>query len=240
MYRLLPGAVVGVLSLLLTTPLAFGRGGGGHGGGGHGGGFHGGGFHGHMGARNPGARSFRAVGARRPGLARRPSLARRPTLRRPTLRRPGLVRRPGFGRGRWRPVVVVGSGSGVVLNGTGNAYNGADNDAIVNGDNNGNNTNGDLPWQTVRYLRINNQSGETLRVSAQLPDDAEPRTWEFAPGETGYLALGEGKRLAAAELWLWAEGGGRTWNNNKDEPLVLVPEDYQAEDIDTFNYTFNP
>jgi len=95
-----------------------------------------------------------------------------------------------------------------------------------------------LPWQTVRYLRVSNQSEVTLTVSGQLTQDGPTYTWTVEPGVTTFLAI-DGEKIAAAQVFLWARSGNRSWMSARDG-LTLVSEPYQANNIGVFTYTFNP
>jgi hypothetical protein len=68
--------------------------------------------------------------------------------------------------------------------------------------------------------------------------DEGPRTWHLSSDQAGYLAI-DGERLAANSVFIWAESASSQWPQYKEEALVLVPEPYQADDIDTFFFTFN-
>jgi hypothetical protein len=93
------------------------------------------------------------------------------------------------------------------------------------------------PWQTVRYLKVRNETGEELRVSVQTPEDQEPRVWTFNPGEAAYLAAG-GQRLTASQVWIWAESGSRAWRQYQEEALTVVDEPYQSDGLGTHTHTF--
>jgi hypothetical protein len=95
-----------------------------------------------------------------------------------------------------------------------------------------------LPWQTVRYLRVSNQSGVTLTIFVQLTQDGPTHNWTVEPGVTTYLAI-DGQKIAAAQVFIWAQSGDRSWTSARDG-LTLVSEAYQAHDVAAFTYTFNP
>jgi hypothetical protein len=94
------------------------------------------------------------------------------------------------------------------------------------------------PWQTVRYLQIDNQSGETLTIYVKLDTDGPTYSWTFAPGFRAYLAI-DNEKIAAAEVFIWATGGGKQWTSGQNG-LTLVSEPYRSSNIGTFTYTFNP
>ena len=96
----------------------------------------------------------------------------------------------------------------------------------------------ELPWQEVRYLRVSNQSGVDLTVYVRTSDGVTWR-WNIAADALTYLAI-DGERLTAREVFLWAGAGGRSWNQYREQPLVLVPTAYQSAGIATFTFTFNP
>ena len=94
------------------------------------------------------------------------------------------------------------------------------------------------PWQNVRYLRVNNQSGVTLNVFVQLTPDSPAYTWTIEPGAMTFLAI-DGERIAAAQVCLWAQSGDRNWSSNRNG-LTLVSDPYQSDEVGVFTYTFNP
>ncbi len=96
----------------------------------------------------------------------------------------------------------------------------------------------EAPWQNVRYLHLSNQTGEALTVYVR-GGDGVTRNWSFAPDETAYLAI-DNVRLAASEVFIWAEGGGKRWDSRRDEALVLVSAPYRSAAVGTFTYTLNP
>jgi hypothetical protein len=95
------------------------------------------------------------------------------------------------------------------------------------------------PWQTVRYLRVANRTGQDLTVYVQTPDDEEPLAWQLAPDQTADLGV-DGERLAAAQVWIWAESESAAWTDYQDEPLTLVEEAYRSPRIGTYTYAFDP
>jgi hypothetical protein len=95
-----------------------------------------------------------------------------------------------------------------------------------------------LPWQTVRYLRVSNQSGVTLTIFGQLAKDGPTYNWTVNPDVTTFLAI-DGQKIAEAQVYLWARSGDKNWMSARDG-LTLVNEAYQANDVGVFTYTFNP
>jgi hypothetical protein len=96
-----------------------------------------------------------------------------------------------------------------------------------------------LPEQTVRYIRVVNNSGQDLTVYVKLRAEDKPSWWKIPAGVDGYLS-DNGEKFAASEVYLWATSGTTQWRKNKSTPLVLVPTPYQASEIATYTYTFNP
>jgi hypothetical protein len=137
----------------------------------------------------------------------------------------------GHAHGKWKPGrVITVNGRQVVV------------------DDDGDPTGGGPAVQGVRYLRIQNESGRKLQVYVSFclsnagEDEewqAKPRVYEFADGETGMLSGPEGY-FAASKVRIWAESGERRWNGYKDQDLALVTQPYEADDIGTFTFTFNP
>lgn len=110
-----------------------------------------------------------------------------------------------------------------------------------------------LPTWDRRVLKVENNTGETLTLYLQyctltdqnewvwLPaDPAKPLIFRnLAPGRRVFLKH-NGWRINASQVRLWAvSASGRQWLSFKDENLVLVPEPYQAPDMETFVYPFN-
>jgi len=94
------------------------------------------------------------------------------------------------------------------------------------------------PLQTRRYLRVSNQTGQTLVVNVQWAEINQPLSWTIKPDQVTYLAIND-VPLAASQVRIWAQSDRRQWNTNKDEDLVLVPAPYRSDSLDTFTYTFN-
>jgi hypothetical protein len=94
----------------------------------------------------------------------------------------------------------------------------------------------EAPVQTVRYLRINNQTGEELKIWVK-GSDGETRVWTFAPEKISYLAVDE-ERIAESEVLIWASSETKVWNSRKVDALELVPQPYRAHQIGTYNYNF--
>ena len=55
----------------------------------------------------------------------------------------------------------------------------------------------DVPWQTVRFLRLNNQTGATLTIFVQLTQGGPTYNWTVHSGVTTYLAIDQQKIAAA-------------------------------------------
>jgi hypothetical protein len=211
MNSLLTRFVSGILGLVLTSGLASAEPGG-HGGhqghGGHGGR---GGHGGHPGHGHSGHGRHSGYG-----------------------HHSGYGRNSGHGRhwGHGRPhsiVVVGGAIPGVITEGEvleGETFSDAIEGSTVA-----------QPFQTVRYLMVDNQTGERVRVYVQLSEEDRPTSWVFAPGENQVLSIND-ERLAASEVWIWAQSKTRRWIKHKEEAFVLVPEPYQADEIETATCTF--
>jgi hypothetical protein len=88
-------------------------------------------------------------------------------------------------------------------------------------------------YQTERYLQVSKRTGEALKFYVRLPEDDEPRVWEFAAGETAYLAV-HGGQITAATAFIWAESETRQWTRNKEDSVALVPAPYQSDNIGTY------
>jgi hypothetical protein len=93
--------------------------------------------------------------------------------------------------------------------------------------------------QTERYLKINNQSGQSMTVFVRYPDQETVYQWTFEAGQQSYLAL-DNQRIQGSQMFLWAESVSTRWNKHKEEALVLVQTPYQSETLGTFTFTFNP
>jgi hypothetical protein len=96
----------------------------------------------------------------------------------------------------------------------------------------------DAPLQSERYLRVSNQTGETLKVHVKM-GDGKIWNWTFAPDQVAYLAIND-ERITASEVLIWGETESKNFNANQTEPLVLVAADYQSASIGTYTLTFNP
>jgi len=94
------------------------------------------------------------------------------------------------------------------------------------------------PLQSLRYLRVSNQTGETLLVNVQWAEINQPLTWTIKPDQVTYLAIND-VPLAASQVRIWASSEQHLWNTYKDEDLVLVPTPYRSDRLDTFTYNFN-
>jgi hypothetical protein len=93
--------------------------------------------------------------------------------------------------------------------------------------------------QSVRYLRVSNETGEALTVHVRLSPDDEPWSWSLEAGQTAYLAV-DGQRLAVAQAYIWAESETRAWTTYKAEPMVAVSEPYASEEVGTHTHRFQP
>lgn len=85
---------------------------------------------------------------------------------------------------------------------------------------------------------MSNQTGRALTIFAQLTQDGPTYQWDVQPGVTTFLSI-NGERIAAAEVFLWAQSGDSNWTAARDG-LALVSAPYQAYDVGVFTYTFNP
>jgi hypothetical protein len=95
-------------------------------------------------------------------------------------------------------------------------------------------------YQTVRYLRVENNSGQDLTVYVKLNPCDQPWAWSITAGQTTYLAV-DNQPLTASAAYLWAEScDGRQWNTYKDDVLALVPAPYWSDQVGTYTCTFNP
>jgi hypothetical protein len=93
------------------------------------------------------------------------------------------------------------------------------------------------PLQTKRYLRVSNQTGETLLVNVQWAEINQPLTWTIKPDQITYLAIND-VPLAASQVRIWASSEKNLWNTYKDADLVLVPTPYRSDRLETFTYDF--
>jgi hypothetical protein len=93
--------------------------------------------------------------------------------------------------------------------------------------------------QTVRYLRVSNQTGEALRVHVQMPGEDRVTFWDLQAGQTAYLAV-DGVRVTASEVFIWAQSATKAWNQNKTTPLPLGTFPYQLDHIGTHTHVFRP
>jgi hypothetical protein len=93
------------------------------------------------------------------------------------------------------------------------------------------------PTWSVKYVRVVNRTGDPLTVYARTSPGDPARSWTYAPGEEGLLAVNK-RPLACAAVSLWAEAGEQKWTKYRDEACQLVPEPYEADDIDTYTFTF--
>jgi hypothetical protein len=116
-------------------------------------------------------------------------------------------------------------------------------------------------WQTCRYLRVKNNTGEKLTVYLQYRTwttkrcyawyPADPATsdqvlvFEIAPGAETDL-YHDNWRINASRARLWAESATGEWNEYEGKDLWLVEADksgehyYYGDAMETFTFTFNP
>ncbi|MEI8376154.1 MAG: hypothetical protein WCJ35_25320, partial [Planctomycetota bacterium] len=114
--------------------------------------------------------------------------------------------------------------------------------------------------QYTRYLRLGNGTNEKVTFSVlyytcddqgkwswtpgELGTNAQPMTFELAPGEAADIQDGDW-RINAAKARVWAKSAsGKEWNQFKDEDLELVTEtddagqhSYMSSELQTANYT---
>jgi hypothetical protein len=213
MNSLLARTIAGLLGVLLTASLAFGQ-------------------HHRPRPNHPGPRPRHRPPARMPTAP--PTVRHKPPFQPPVVGRhrppklfPG---RPGF---RPRPVVLVPRGVPESTEGIieGDVAVGETASVTTEG------VSADDGYQTVRYLVVNNQTGQQLRVYVQRPEEDQPKCWTFEPGEKDVLLV-DGQRLAASQVWIWAESKTGSWTKYKEEALVMVPEPYQADEIGTWTHIF--
>ncbi len=111
-------------------------------------------------------------------------------------------------------------------------------------------------WQTTRYLRVTNATGERLTLYVQLKTQDENEEWvwfptapggdqalvyELEPGQVMDLESGDW-RVNGSRVRVWAESASREYVAFRDKDLWLVPEKepeegthgYEAADIETF------
>jgi hypothetical protein len=117
-------------------------------------------------------------------------------------------------------------------------------------------------WQTRRYLRVVNDTGEKLEIHVQyrtetsdgqfawFPADPESSdqsvAYDLDPGEATFLGQGNGK-MNASRVRIWAiSESGKKYVQMKDQDLWLVPEMngeercYSAPEMQTFVLAFAP
>jgi hypothetical protein len=63
-------------------------------------------------------------------------------------------------------------------------------------------TRDDLP--TVRFLRLDNKTAETLTALVLLPNETQIRTYCLGPGASAYVAVGD-RPVAISQMWVAAE-----------------------------------
>jgi hypothetical protein len=117
-------------------------------------------------------------------------------------------------------------------------------------------------WQTCRYLRIKNATDQKITVYLQYrtptnknlyrwyPEDPRTATkalaFELAPGVETAL-YHDNWQINACRCRLWAVAAdGSEWLDYKAKDLWLIEDDgngirgYQADDIETYTFTFAP
>ena len=94
-----------------------------------------------------------------------------------------------------------------------------------------------MPLQTTRYLRIVNNTSETITVYLRMPDGPRTQSRRLAAGEAIDLTAND-ERVALAEVYVWAKSETKAWNSHKDEVLTLVRSPYRSNNIGTFTYNF--
>jgi hypothetical protein len=123
---------------------------------------------------------------------------------------------------------------------------------------------GDLPMQVSRYLRVLNETGDKLTVYVQYRTATDDGDWVwrpgtpgsddavafvFEPGEIASLVLDEqGTTINGTRVRIWAVSqSGKEYFEHKDEDLWLVPETnaenehlYYAADMQPFTMAFAP
>jgi hypothetical protein len=93
------------------------------------------------------------------------------------------------------------------------------------------------------FLRVNNKTGERLKVWVQLlPETAEKTDkkldtlmYDLAPGKA-YDLQQNGKKLQATAIHVWAMSPTRSWAHHRDEELHLTPP---AKNAKTYTLTFS-
>jgi hypothetical protein len=86
---------------------------------------------------------------------------------------------------------------------------------------------------------VSNQTGEAIRVYVQLAGEDGPRTWDLDVDQAAYLTIDD-DYLAADQVLILAESATNLWDTYKSDPLVLVPEPYLSDTIETYTLTFTP
>jgi hypothetical protein len=117
-------------------------------------------------------------------------------------------------------------------------------------------------WQTCRYLRIKNNTDQKITVYLQYrtltdknryrwyPEDPQTATkalaFELAPGVETNL-YHDNWQIYACRVRLWAVAAdGSEWLDYKGKDLWLIEDDgngnrgYQADQIETYTFTFEP
>jgi hypothetical protein len=137
-----------------------------------------------------------------------------------------------------RQLAIAGSGSG-----NGGGWGGGSGDGGTPAPEGGTPGGGEpaaaATYQSVRYLRVSNQTGEALRIYVQFPGEDQPKVWNFQAGQTAYLAVDDVK-VTASEVLIWAASETKVWNQNKTEALKLGTFPYPSDRIATHTQIFQP
>ena len=112
---------------------------------------------------------------------------------------------------------------------------------------------GEYKWRSTRYLKVVNNTGETIRVHVIYHtkgsdgrwhwypwqrEGGESVTFEFAPGESAFLLDGD-FRIQADKVRIWAEDvdSDITWQD-ANHYAWLVKTEYVGDELGVFTYTF--
>lgn len=99
----------------------------------------------------------------------------------------------------------------------------------------------------VQY-RTQDDEGSWTWVPANPRRSAKAVRYDLDPGEETSLGVSADEKLSANVVRIWAVSrGGDEWDEYKDEDLWLVDEKdddgklgYEAEEVETYVYTFAP
>jgi hypothetical protein len=94
--------------------------------------------------------------------------------------------------------------------------------------------------QTTRYLKVRNTTNQPMTVHVQFGAPGLSNRWltyELDPGELALLVTSDGA-VACKTARVWAETASLTWDDYKDQDLVLVEAPYESDEIDTFILPF--